>query len=102
MKVVFESEDLASLFESDPYHLVGKQKIPAAVVKQYQKKVTILLSITELSEIYKFRALNFEALKGSRKEQYSIRLNKQYRLLFKINKNGELEIIIIEISKHYE
>ncbi|MCK5277667.1 MAG: type II toxin-antitoxin system RelE/ParE family toxin [Cyclobacteriaceae bacterium] len=102
MKVFFESEYLASLYESDPNHLAGKQKIPGAVVKQYQKKVNILISIAELNELKSFRSLNFEALKGDRKGKYSIRLNKQYRLLFKINRNGELEIIIIEISKHYE
>lgn len=64
--------------------------------------VEILLSITKLNELYDFRSLNFEALKRDRKGQYPIRLNNQYRLLFRINKNGELEIIIIEISKHYE
>jgi proteic killer suppression protein len=102
MKVFFDSEDLAILYESDPDHLKGKQKISTAVVKQYQKKVNILISITELNELFNFRSLNFEALKGSRKGQYSIRLNKQYRLLFKLNRIGELEILIIEISKHYE
>ncbi len=102
MKVFFETEDLAILYESGPDHLKGKQKIPVSVVKQYQKKVNILISITELNELNNFRSLNFEALKGGRKGQYSIRLNKQYRLLFKINRNGELEILIIEISKHYE
>ena len=102
MKVFFESEDLANLYEADPDRLKGKQKIPVAVVKQYQRKVNILISVTELNELNNFRSLNFEALKGDRKGQYSIRLNKQYRLLFKLNRNGELEIIIIEISKHYE
>ena len=102
MKVFFETQELYSLYEADPEHLIVKQKIPAAVVKQYQKKVNILISITGLNELYNFRSLNFEALKGSREGQYSIRLNKQYRLLFRINKNEELEIIIIEISKHYE
>ena len=102
MKVFFETQELASLYKADPEHLIGKQKIPVVVVKQYQKKVNILISITGLNELYSFRSLNFEALKGNREGQYSIRLNKQYRLLFRINKNEELEIIIIEISKHYE
>jgi len=102
MKVFFESEYLAGLYELDTDHLTGKQKIPAAVIKQYQKKVNILIAISELKELKNIRSLNFEALKGGRKGQYSIRLNMQYRLLFRINKNGELEIIIIEISKHYE
>jgi proteic killer suppression protein len=102
MKVFFETQELASLYEADSEHLIGKQKIPVVVVKQYQKKVNILISITGLNELFSFRSLNFEALKGNREGQYSIRLNKQYRLLFRINKNEELEIIIIEISKHYE
>ena len=102
MKVFFESEDLANLYEADPDRLKGKQKIPVAVVKQYQRKINILISITKLNELNNFRSLNFETLKGDRKGQYSIRLNKQYRLLFKLNRNGELEILIIEISKHYE
>jgi len=46
--------------------------------------------------------LNFEALSGDRKGQYSIRLNKQFRLIL-IEVEGELiEIEIVEISKHYE
>ena len=102
MKVYFETQELANLYEADPEHLTGKQKIPTVVVKQYQKKVNILISITSLNELYNFRSLNFEALKGNREGQYSIRLNKQYRLLFRITKNEEVEIIIIEISKHYE
>jgi proteic killer suppression protein len=102
MKVFFENQGLASLYEADPEHLTGKQKIPAVVVKQYQKKVNILISITGLDELHNFRSLNFEALKGNSEGQYSIRLNNQYRLLFRINKNEELEIIIIEVSKHYE
>ena len=102
MKVFFESLELKNLYEYDINQLKGKQKIPIEVTKQYQKKVNILIAIKEINELYNFRSLNFEALKGNRKGQYSIRLNKQYRLLFRIARNGELEILIIEISKHYE
>ena len=102
MKVFFKSDELKIVYESDPNQLIGKQKIPIEVIKQYQKKVNILISITEIKELNNFRSLKFEALKGNRTGQYSIRLNRQYRLIFRIDKNGELEIIIIEISKHYE
>ena len=37
MKVFFETQELVSLYEADPEHLIGKQKIPVVVVKQYQK-----------------------------------------------------------------
>ena len=102
MKVFFKSDELKIVYESDPNQLIGKQKIPIEVIKQYQKKINILISITEIKELNNFCSLKFEALKGNRAGQYSIRLNRQYRLIFRIDKNGELEIIIIEISKHYE
>jgi proteic killer suppression protein len=102
MKVLFASRELAELYEESPDSISGKQRIPYEVLRQYHKKVNILQAITELKDLYDFRSLYFEALKGDRKGQYSIRLNKQYRLIFVINKNGELEILIIEISKHYE
>lgn len=102
MKVFFSSEELRDLFECDPDNLLGKQDFPSSVIKQYQAKVNILKSVQEIRILRSFKSLNFEALKGKRKGYYSIRLNKQYRLIFNINRNGEVEILIIEISKHYE
>ena len=63
------------------------------------------MDINSIDELRRFRSLNFEALKGDRKGSYSIRLNKQYRLIFTIEKDGSLTVeylMIREISKHYE
>ena len=40
-----------------------------------------------------------EALVGDREGQYSIRINKQWRLCFRFSKSGPEDV---EISKHYE
>jgi proteic killer suppression protein len=40
-----------------------------------------------------------EALAGDREGQYSIRINKQWRLCFRFGKSGPEDV---EISKHYE
>ena len=48
------------------------------------------------------RSLNLELLAGKRKGQYSIRLNKQFRLIIVEVEDDLVEIEIIEISKHYE
>lgn len=43
---------------------------------------------------------NAEHLKGSRKGQRSVRLNKAYRIIFTV-KNGEIQVVCLqEISKH--
>jgi proteic killer suppression protein len=42
-----------------------------------------------------------EPLKGSRKGQRSIRLNKQWRAIYIINDNGEIEFIeVTEVTPH--
>lgn len=69
------------------------------------EKDVIFLKVLE--ELKQFQSLNFESLKGDRENEYSIRLNLQYRLIFSIIKeeNGTFiieAILIQEISKHYE
>ncbi|MFC3416711.1 type II toxin-antitoxin system RelE/ParE family toxin [Algoriphagus hitonicola] len=82
--------------------LRGKQKFSREVIKQYQAKVRILTLIEKLKDLYQIRSLNFEALSGNRKGQFSIRLNKQFRLIIIEVEDELIEIEIIEISKHYE
>jgi proteic killer suppression protein len=102
MKVTFENDGLEILYQASAKDMRGKQQFSVDVVRQYQRKVDLLVSASSITELRSIRSLNFEALKGDRKGQYSVRINIQYRLLFRINKDREIEIIIIEISKHYE
>lgn len=55
--------------------------------------------------LLEYKSLNFEALKGDRKGLFSIRINKRYRLEFRIGNNYiQLEEIILieELSNHYQ
>jgi len=66
-----------------------------------------LLSIKKLSDLNNYGGLNFEKLKGDLKGYYSIRLNQQYRLLFRVENEEQedikIEIVeVTEISKHYD
>ena len=107
MKVKFNAKDLEYYFLTPLHDIKGKLPYSKDIIKQFKKKMQILLSVESTDELKQFRSLNFEALKGDRKSEYSIRLNKQYRLLFNIEKeeNGDfvIEILLLnEISKHYE
>ena len=104
MKVEFKSKQLEILYLG--IH-IGKQKFPYEVIKQYKKKVEILLAVDNIFELRLYRGLNFEALKGDRKGEYSIRINDQYRLIFEqietIQHRVIIKVLFInEISKHYE
>jgi proteic killer suppression protein len=103
MRVEFKTEYLAELYETPLDDIKGKQPFGREIIKQYKKKVQILVGLTKIEQLRQFRGLNFEYLKGDRKGECSIRLNDQYRLLFELKNGNEIEIILInEISKHYE
>jgi proteic killer suppression protein len=45
-------------------------------------KLQILRSSSKLSDLRNFPGLRLEQLKGDRRDEYSIRINKQYRICF--------------------
>jgi len=107
MKVRFSTKEIETFYIIPLENLKGKLPFSKDIIKQYKKKVQLLISVESVNDLKQFRSLNFEALKGNRKGEYSIILNIQYRLIFSIEreKNGDyvIEIIILnEISKHYE
>lgn len=105
MKIRFKSDELEYYFLTPISEIKGRFLFPHDILKQYKKKMQILMSIESLDELTFFRSLHFEALKGDRKGEYAIRLNLKYRLIFSTEQDNQLliEIVLIhEISKHYE
>lgn len=83
----------------------GKPKYSQNVILKFKRTVLTLEQVDNTTQLRQFRSLNFEALKGNKKGLYSVRVNKQYRLEFKIENDTITlsEIILIEdLSKHYE
>jgi toxin HigB-1 len=107
VKVKFKTNELESYYLTPLEEIEGKLPFQKDIIKQYKKKIQILISIDSLNELALFKSLNFEGLKGNREGYYSIRLNKQYRLIFILEEQKENQficeiILITEISKHYE
>jgi len=103
MKVRFEDAKLEKIFVTPLKEIKGKLAFPIEVIKQFKKKVPILIAIEKLDELRTLRGLNFEYLKGDRKGECSIRLNDQYRLIFVPIDENEIKVVLVtEISKHYE
>lgn len=107
MKVKFNTKELEHFYVTPLENIKGKQPFSKDILKQYKKKVQVLLSVESTEDLKQFRSLNFEALKGDKKGFYSIRLNIKYRLIFTLKKeqNGDIRMeiaLITEISKHYE
>ncbi len=91
MKVRFDNLRLEKLFVTPLKEIKGKQAFPIEVIKQFKKRIPLLIAITELDDLRAFKGLNFEYLKGNHKGECSIRLNDQYRLIFVKSVNMKLK-----------
>ena len=76
------------------------RKVPAQVVKKFRTWV-ISVESEGLEKVREIPGYHDEPLRGRRKGQRSIRLNRAYRAIYKITKEGALELVNVEeVNKH--
>lgn len=98
MEVEFQDDDLKRLLDSDE----GKSRYPVEVVKMYRKRMQFVRSARDDRDLRAMKSLHFEELKGDRKGQHSIRLNKQYRLVFRVVGGKEKrKIVVLSIEDYH-
>ncbi len=59
-----------------------RKLLPGELHQKAQIKLAILGAATSLEDLRELRGNRFEALKGNRAGQFSIRINDQYRICF--------------------
>lgn len=106
MNVEFEKEYLADLYEKGKTD-DKKHRFQPQVVNGYLKCVKVLISASRMEDLYMFRALNYERLKGDKKGLSSLRINNQYRLEFREIASQSNQTIIeicslVDITNHYK
>jgi len=69
---------------------------PKNIWKVASRKLDQLDSVVSLNELRVPRGNHFEALTGDRKGQYSIRINKQYRICFEWTETGPIAVEITD------
>lgn len=98
MKVEIRDNRLA-LIRTDEAHKTG---LPFAVIKSAREKLVVLEAATDEQTLRNWKSLHYEKLTGSRKGQRSIRLNKQYRMVFELDETCKPPtIIVIEIGDYH-
>ena len=89
----FRDQWLRDFFENDINH----KKIPASIRGRLFRKLQIIDDATCDLDLRSPPSNHFEKLAGSLKGKYSIRVNKQWRLLFVWNgTNGEADEIYLD------
>jgi toxin HigB-1 len=85
MRVRFADKKLEALYDTGE----GAEKYPSQVVKKFNQVIDVIRLLENEQKFYQFSGWRTEKLSGNRKGQYSIRMNKQYRLVYEIEKREE-------------
>lgn len=106
MNVEFEKEYLVELYETGKTSN-KKYRFQPNVINGYLKCVKALINASNMEDLYTFRSLNYEKLKGDKKGISSLRINNQYRLEFReipnMNNQSIIEICsLVDITNHYK
>ena len=106
MNVEFEKKYLVELYETGKTS-DKKHRFQQNVVNGYLKCVKALINATNIEDLFLYRSLNYEKLKGDKKGISSLRINDQYRLEFREIPNQSNQTIIeicslIDITNHYK
>jgi proteic killer suppression protein len=91
MEVEFADDALDSL-ETNP-RFTGR--FSRAIVRAYRRRMQQIRAAADERDFYAIRSLHFEKLSGRRQDQYSMRLNDQYRLILEIAGRATDKVIII-------
>lgn len=86
----FRSKDTRQIYEGE------KIKQWLSIHRQIEKKLQILDAATSLEDLKHLPGNRFEALKGDRKGQYSIRINLQWRICFRWEDGEPIDVEIVD------
>ena len=97
MKIEFRDKRLA-LIRTDEAHKTG---LPFAVIKSAREKLVVLEAAPDERTLRNWKSLHYEKLEGA-KGKRSIRLNKQFRMVFELdNKEQQPTITVLGIEDYH-
>ncbi len=103
MRIRFNNLYLGNLYEKGK--IGGKPRFSKSVIKGFKEVILAMESMTSSIDLYHFKSLHFEKLKGDLEGYHSVRIDKKYRLILSIEKDEIFieEVIVIEdLTNHYD
>ena len=105
MKVTFDKEYLQKLYTTGQSP-DKKHRFQPDVVRRYVKVIDIMVEAENVNVLALIGGLHYEHLSGDKEGLSSVRVNKQYRVEFTEQTEGNETIAticnIIELSNHYD
>lgn len=97
MRFSFKTRKLLLLYEEEK----GASKYDAGALAAFFEVLSMIDSAPDERTLYELKSLHFEKLKGNRKHERSLRLNKQWRLIVEVLKNEEGSYLLIKDIEDY-
>jgi proteic killer suppression protein len=72
-----------------------------AIVNAFRELMQHIRAAGDENDLRRMKSLRFEKLKGKRQHEYSMRLNRQFRLIFQIEKAGQHNRLVIAGVEDY-
>lgn len=103
MRVIIEDEYLKQLFLNGKSE--GKPKFNQDIERKFIQRIGQFEQAKNTNDLRALKSLHFEKLSGDLEGKYSIRVNRAFRIVFRIEKEGNntrIEIICVdELNNHY-
>lgn len=98
MRFQFKTIELEKLYLT----VENAYKYPPEVVTAFLRVMAKIMTATDTRDLHAFKSLRYEKLKGNRQSQYSLRLNKQWRLIFEMHRDEHGTcLLIIQIEDYH-
>lgn len=78
------------------YRQVFSSKLPQKIQKTALRKLMLIDNAESIDDLKVPPGNRLEALQGDRSGQYSIRINDQYRICFKVSGNDFIDVEIVD------
>ncbi len=86
------------------HHIYDRLEVEAGYTADfpYRKRVAFIRAAIDERDFYAMKSLHFEKLKGDRDGQYSMKLNKQWRLILEFKKNqNNKNVVVVSIEDYH-
>jgi toxin HigB-1 len=90
----FRNDVTADLFYGAPSSKL--RKVPPDVIRTAQRKLAMVDAATDLADLRVPPANRLEALKGDGKGYHSIRVNDQWRIVFRWDSDGAHDVVFTD------
>ena len=99
MLVDFDDDDYRHLFEDEDFRVA---RLGPELTEKYRRVLGFIVQAADERDLYAMKSLHYEKLGGGRTGQRSLRLNRQWRLIVRLEpRENENTVVVVEIVDYH-